>query len=124
AGGETVLRTTISNSPEVSRGRPVWTLLGDPNSAGFKAWKAAVLEFAANLPQISHAEPTPSDKDEIPAPFNNTYNQPERDRYHAKLKYYRVDDFIVDKMLDDATRRKLDDAWSDLLTSFEFHDEF
>jgi hypothetical protein len=83
-----------------------------------------VLQFAANLPQNSHGEPTPSDKDEIPAPFNNTYNQPERDRYHAKLKYYRVDSFIVDKMLDDATRKRLDDAWADLFASFEYHDEF
>lgn len=124
AGSDNVLRVTISDKPEVSKGRPVWALLADPKSSGFEQWKAAVLSFAANLPQNSHAEPTPADKDEIPAPFNNTYNQPERDRFHAKLKYYRIDDFIVDKMLDDPTRRKLDDAWADLLSSFEYHDEF
>ncbi len=124
AGGETVLRTTVSDRAEVSKGRPVWALLGDPNSEGFKAWKAAVLNFAANLPQNSHGEATPSDKDDIPAPFNNTYNQPERDRYHTKLKYYRMDSFLVEKMLDDATRMKLDQAWADLLASFEYHDEF
>ena len=63
-----------------------------------------MLEFADNLPQNSHGEPTPSDNDPIPLPFNNTYNQPERDYYHYKVKYYRTDKFLVEKMLDDATR--------------------
>lgn len=124
AGSDAVLRTTISDKPEVSKGRPVWALLGDPNSAGTKAWKAAVLQFGANLPQNSHGEPTPADRDDIPAPFNNTYNQPERDRYHQKIKYYRLDSFVVKNMLDEATRKQLDDAWADLYASFEYHDEF
>ncbi|MBL8233426.1 MAG: DUF1592 domain-containing protein [Bryobacterales bacterium] len=122
--GDAVQRCTLSDEPELSKGRPVSVLLAKTNSPGFRQWKAGVLAFAAALPQISHGEPTPSDKDPIPAPFNNTYNQPERDHYHTKLKYYREDRFLVEKMLDDETRRKLDHAWIDLLTSFEYHDAF
>ncbi len=122
--GDAVLRTTISESEDLGKGRPVWALLADTANEGFKKWKAGVLEFGANLPQISHGEPNPSDRDPIPPPFNNNYNQPERDHFHAKLKYFRDDRFLVEKMLDDATRKRLDEAWSDLLLSFEFHDEF
>ena len=122
--GDAVVRCTISESEDLTRGRPVSALLGHSGTAGFEQWKAGVLELAAALPQTSHGEATPSDKDPIPAPFDNTYNQPERDRYHTKLKYYRTDRFLVEKMLDDATRARLDQAWSDLLTSFEYHDAF
>ncbi|MEX2260744.1 MAG: DUF1592 domain-containing protein [Bryobacteraceae bacterium] len=122
--GDAVLRCTISGREEVSEGRPVWALLADPKSSGFQAWKTGVLEFAARMPQTSHGEPTPSDKDPIPAPFDNTYNQPERDHYHTALKYYRQDRFLVENMLDDATRLRLDQAWADLLGSFEYHDVF
>jgi hypothetical protein len=118
--GDAVLRLTITGSEEV-RGRPTWALLGDPKQAGFQTWKSNVLAFAEKLPQVSQAEAAPSDNDPIPAPFNNTYNQPERNHYHTAIKYYRRDQFLVDKMLDDATRIKLEDAWSDLLTSFEYH---
>lgn len=122
--GDAVLRTTISESEDLGKGRPVWALLAATDNDGFKRWKTGVLQFGANLPQISHGEPNPSDRDPIPPPFNNNYNQPERDHFHAKLKYFRDDRFLVEKMLDDATRKRLDQAWSDLLTSFEFHDEF
>ena len=124
AGGDAVLRCTVSDRADVSKGRPVWALLGDPDSAGFRAWKAGVLDFASKLPQNSQSEPAPADRDEIPQPFDNTYNQPERDHFHAKLKYFRNDRFIVEKMLDDVTRLKLDRAWADLLTSFDYHDLF
>ncbi len=122
--GDAVLRTTISESEDLGKGRPVWALLADTANDGFRKWKTGVLQFGANLPQISHGEPNPSDRDPIPPPFNNNYNQPERDHFHAKLKYFRDDRFLVEKMLDDAARKRLDEAWSDLLLSFEFHDEF
>ena len=57
-------------------------------------------------------------------PFNNVYNQPERDHFHTKAKYYRTDSFLVEHILDDATRTKLDQAWNDLLASFEYYDVF
>jgi len=119
--GDAVARCTISDREEVARGRPTSALLAQRGPA-FDAWKAGVLKFAADLPQISHGEPTPSDRDPIPAPFNPTYNQPERDLYHIKVKYYRTDGFLTGNMLDDATRRRLDHAWNDLLASFGYHD--
>lgn len=121
---DAVLRCTISDREEAATGRPVWALLGYPQSAGFQSWKKGVLEYAAVLPQISHGEPTPSDKDPIPPPFNNTYNQPERDRFHTQVKYFRDDRFLVEKMLDDTTRVKLGNAWTDLHSSFEYHNLF
>ncbi len=121
---DAIVRCTVSETEDVSKGRPTWALLGDPQSPAYKQWKTGVLAYAERLPQMSHFEPTPSDKDEIPAPFNNTYNQPERDFFHVRLKYHRIDDFIVDKMLDDATRVKLNQAWTDLLSSFEYHNVF
>ena len=122
--GNAVLRCTISESEEVSQGRPTWTLLADPKGKAFQSWKADVLEYARNLPQTSHGEPTPSDRDPIPQPFDNTYNQPERDSFHYRVKYFRDDQFLVDKMLDDATRQELEDAWADLYASFEYHGAF
>ncbi|MBI1353932.1 MAG: DUF1592 domain-containing protein [Acidobacteria bacterium] len=119
--GDAVLRLLVSQTADGQSGRPSWALLADSDSPGFKSWKANVLEYAGNFPQASHGEPTPADRDPIPPPFNNDYNQPERDRFHQRVKYYRQDDFLVDKILDDATRQQLDEAWSDLMASFEFH---
>ena len=123
-GGTAVLRCTVSEARGFAKGAPAWVLLADTESEGYRAWKKNVLDYAANLPQTSHGEPTPSDRDPIPQPFDNAYNQPERDRFHYRVKYFRDDAFLVDKMLDDATRVKLDQAWADLMASFEYHDAF
>ena len=124
ASQEAVVRCTVSNHEELSKGRPDSALLGHPTTAAFRNWKSGVLAFAARMPQISQGEPTPADRDPIPSPFNDAYNQPERDRFHTQLKYYRDDRFLVEKMLDNATRTKLEHAWADLLSSFEYHDLF
>ena len=81
-----------------------------------------VEEFARLVPEVSHREPAPSDRDPIPAPFDNTYNKPERNHFHTAIKYHRDDAFFVEHIADDATRRRLDQAWTDLLTSFDYHD--
>lgn len=119
---DAVLRATISNGAE--RGRPSSALLAEPSGAGYKAWMAAVLKFGEVLPQISHREPTPSDRDPIPPPYNNDYNQPERDEFHYTIKYTRADEFLVGNMLDDQARQQLEQGWADLKTSFEYHDAF
>lgn len=120
-----VFRITMSDREDGSTKRvPVWGLAGDPESAGYQAWKASVLEFARLLPPNSHGEPTPADKDPIPAPFDNTYNVPEHDDFVVKVKYIRDDRFVVEHILDDATRIKLDQAWNDLYASFEYHDAY
>jgi hypothetical protein len=122
ASNEAVIRATISDSNKPFDGRPVSAILGFPKTPGFDTWKQNVLAFNSNLPSSSHGEPTPADKDPIPAPYNNVYNQPERDSFHINVKYYRDDRFLAEKMLDAPTRTKLDQAWNDLLASFEYHD--
>ncbi len=119
---DTIIRCVLSDKEIISEGRPSWSLLGDPKNPAYLSWKADVLHFTSLLPQMSQGEATPADKDPIPAPFSNVYNQPERDRYHARVKYYRTDKFLMEKMLDDKTRQELEDAWNDLLASFEYHD--
>ena len=44
--------------------------------------------------------------------------------FHYVIKYHRDDRFLVTHILDDPTRRRLDQAWTDLLTSFEYHDAY
>ncbi len=117
---DAVVIATITNAG--MRGRPSSALMGDASSAGYQKWVDQVLEFGEHLPQVSHREPNPSDRDPIPAPYNGTYNEPERDEFHLMVKYYRLDDFLVEKMLDDSTRKRLDEAWADLKGSWEYHD--
>ena len=119
-----VVRCTISQKEETDQGKSVSALLANPKSESFAKWKDGVLEFARLLPQISHREPAPSDRDPIPPPFDNSYNNPERNFFHARIKYYRNDQFLVDNILDEATRKQLDQAWNDLLGSFEYHNTY
>jgi hypothetical protein len=119
--GDAVARVLVSETAEGS-GRPAWALFGDADTQAFRDWKTDVLAYAASFPQTSHGEPTPSDRDPIPAPWDNTYDQEERNRFHQRVKYYRDDRFLVDNMIGDETRLKLDHAWLDLKASFEFHD--
>ena len=125
-GTGTPVRCTISdgvNDGETiaeSGGHSV--LLVDPKMPEFESWRQGVLQFAKLLPEISHREPAPSDRDPIPKPFDGTYNSTERNLFHYRIKYHRDDDFLVKYILDDATRQRLDRAWVDLLASFEYHD--
>ncbi|MCC6511313.1 MAG: DUF1592 domain-containing protein [Pirellulaceae bacterium] len=97
------------------------TLLADPQSQLVQQWRDDVAQFAQLLPEVSHREPAPSDRDPIPILFDNTYNKPERNHFHTAVKYHRDDRFLVEHMLDDATRAQLDEAWTDLLTAFDYH---
>lgn len=119
-----VARCMLSDKPGLFAGRPISAILADPASAGYSQWKRNVMAFGNNLPANSHGEAAPSDKDPIPEPYDNTYNQRERDAFHPKVKYYRTDKFLYEKVLDDATRLQLNHAWNDLLASFPYHDFF
>lgn len=123
-GTDAVLRAAISERAEMSVGTPVSALLADPKSKGYVSWKQGVLDFGNKLPLFSHAEPTPSDKDIIPDPFNNTYNQPERDYFHQHVKYVRNDGFFSKYLIDAETRKQLNDAWDDLYASSGYHEGF
>src|ERR1700750_1574350 len=82
------------------------------------------MELARILPPNSHNEPTPADKDPIPLPFDSTYNVPEHDEFDTSVKYIRDDRFLYAHMLSDADRRRVDEAWTDLYASFEYHDHY
>lgn len=119
-----VVRCSASAGLLAERGKVISTLLADPETEHYQQWFAGVSAFARSLPQISHREPAPSDRDPIPAPFDNTYNMPERDYFHYKVKYFRDDSFLQYYVLDDAGLRALELAWADLLSSFEYHDVY
>lgn len=121
-GDECIVRCTIAQLEETDQGKSVSGLLASPDSKAFAGWKAGVLEFARLLPQMSQREPAPSDRDPIPEPIDSSYNNPERNFFHTRIKYFRDDAFLVQNMLDDRTRLQLDQAWADLLGSFEFHE--
>jgi mono/diheme cytochrome c family protein len=120
-----VVRIVISDREDGgTRGQPTRALIGDMKSQAYRAFRAGVMEFATLLPPNSHSEPTPADKDPVPDPFDNTYNVPEHDEYIQKVKYHRDDRFVVDNLIDGATRARLDHAWNDLYASFEYHDNY
>lgn len=120
-----VFRVTFSDRADGgTRGIPVWGLVGDPTSEGYKAWKAGVMEYARILPPNSHGEPTPADKDPVPLPFDSTFNVPEHDDFILKVKYIRDDRFVMDHIIDPPVRTRLEQAWNDLYASFEYHDAY
>jgi len=122
AGGDDgIVRCTLSQREDTDQGKSVSALLANPEHPSFAEWKAGVLEFARLLPQVSHREPAPSDRDPVPFPFDGSYNHPERNHFHARIKYHRDDRFLVEHVLDDDARRQLDQAWADLLGSFDYH---
>lgn len=84
---------------------------------------AAANEFAHYFPSVSQREPAPSDRDPIPAPYDNSYNNAERNAFHYQIKYHRDDRFLVEHILDPSTARDLDIAWTDLYDSFGYHQE-
>lgn len=46
----------------------------------------------------------------------------ERNFFHTAVKYHRDDRFLRDYLLPNETADELEAAWSDLLTSFDYHD--
>ncbi len=120
-----VARILIADRADgVTRGQPTRALVGDMSSAGYKAFRTGVMEYASLMPPNTHGEPTPADKDPVPDPFDNTYNVPEHDEFVQKIKYHRDDRFVTENMLDPATRTRLNQAWNDLYSSFEYHDNY
>ncbi|HCD03388.1 MAG TPA: hypothetical protein DER64_22975 [Planctomycetaceae bacterium] len=121
-GADCIIRCSITQLEETDQGKSISAVLANPGSPAFQAWKEGVLQFARLLPQVSQREPAPSDRDPIPKPFDATYNNPQRNAFHIQIKYARDDQFLVEHMLDAATRHRLDQAWIDLRTSFGYHD--
>jgi hypothetical protein len=82
------------------------------------------MELAALWPPNGQGEANPSDKDPVPEPFDNTYNTPEHDAFVLKVKYQRTDQYLMQYVLDEPVKVKLDQAWNDLFASFEYHDAY
>ena len=125
ANHEQVIRVSFSNRADgPPPGIPIHALLGDNDTAGYHAFKKGVLQLVDLLPPNSHGEPTPADKDPPPLPFDPTFNTPEHDAFDTQVKYHRDDRFISEHVVDDATRLRLDRAWTDLYYSFDYHDQY
>ncbi len=104
-----VVRVMISDRADGSARDAIQrVLLGDPQSAGYKTFRANIAEYVALLPPNSHGEANPADKDPVPAPFDNTYNSPEHDAFVLKVKYQRSDAFFTENMVDGADRARLE----------------
>jgi len=127
-GDDSVARCAISH--ELNEGATVAAsgffsaLLAKPDGAQIESLRNGVAEFARLYPQISHREAAPADRDPIPPPFDSSYNNAERNDFHYVIKYHRDDRFLTEHILDEATRAQLDQAWTDLLTAFEYHNAF
>jgi Protein of unknown function (DUF1592)/Protein of unknown function (DUF1588)/Protein of unknown function (DUF1587)/Protein of unknown function (DUF1585)/Protein of unknown function (DUF1595)/Cytochrome C oxidase, cbb3-type, subunit III len=125
ADRDQVFRIVVTDREDgSSRGIPIRAILGDPKSSGYQRFKAGVLQLAELLPPNSNSEPTPADKDPIPEPFDSAYNVPEHDAFDNDVKYVRDDRFIYHSILDDATRRRVDQAWNDVYTAFPYQDRY
>src|SRR6185436_16808385 len=121
ADRDQVFRILITDREDgASRGIPIRGLLGDPASAGYRTFKAGILELAAMMPPNAFGEPTPADKDPIPEPFDSAFNVPEHDEFDTRVKYVRDDKFLYSHVLDDEARAKLDAAWNDIYNSFAY----
>jgi hypothetical protein len=92
-------------------------LLANPNGAQIESLRNGLAEFVRKLPQISHREAAPADRDPIPPPFDSSYNNAERNDFHYLIKYHRDDRFLTEHVLDDATRAT-ETGRTDLLTAF------
>ncbi len=120
-----VVRVMLSAQPEgTARDALQRVVLGDPQSAGYKAFRANMAEYVSLLPPNSHGEANPADKDPVPPPFDNTYNSPEHDAFVLKVKYQRNDSFFTENMVDGADRTRLNHAWNDLFGSWPYHDAY
>ena len=120
-----VVRVMLSAQPEgTARDALQRVVIGDPQSAGYKAFRSNMAEYVSLLPPNSHGEANPADKDPVPAPFDNTYNSPEHDAFVLKVKYQRSDRFFTENMVDGADRARLNHAWNDLFGSWPYHDAY
>ncbi len=119
---EGTVRVWVSDRNSFPERRSLMATFSDPNGEALKEANAGRIYLAKNLPEVSNVEPAPADRDLIPPPFDPTYDEPERDFFHIYVKFYRSDNFIHDKILDEKTRQELDDAWDDLLSSFDYHE--
>ncbi len=121
-----VLKLIVTDRPDAppARGAQARVFIGEPGSAGYKAFRAGIEEYLALLPPNSHGEANPADKDPVPLPFDSTYNTPEHDAFVLRVKYQRTDQFLAEKMLEDADQLKLEQAWSNLFDVFPYHDNY
>jgi hypothetical protein len=115
------VRVYVSDNQNFPAERTTSAAITDPGGR-VQELNDGLMYFAENLPEVSHMEAAPADRDPIPMPFIATYNRPERNYYHTYVKYTRADDFLTNKVLDEATRRELDIAWDDLLSAFDYHE--
>ena len=81
-----VIASEVGEGATAAATGAISALLANPNGAGIDSWKAGVREFARKLPQVSHREAAPSDRDPIVAgqlPSRQGYPQCRRGAVHV-----------------------------------------
>jgi mono/diheme cytochrome c family protein len=125
ADRDAVVRVMVSDRPEGSaRDATQRAIIADPQSAGYRTFRAGIAEYVSLMPPNSHGEANPADKDPVPAPFDNTYNSAEHDAFVLKVKYQRNDRFFTENVVDGPERERLNQAWNDLFGSWPYHDAY
>ncbi len=120
-----VVRVMVSDRPEgPARDASQRAIIADPQSTGYRTFRAGMAEYVSLLPPNSHGEANPADKDPVPPPFDNTYNSAEHDAFVLKVKYQRNDRFFTENVLDGPDRERLNHAWNDLFGSWPYHDAY
>ena len=119
------MRVLISERSDGPASRPATgSFLGDPESAGYRSFRAGIAEYLALLPPNSHGEPNPADKDPVPRALRQHLQQPRARRLRHQVKYQRTDGFFTRSIVDGEDRARLDQAWNDLFGSWPYHDAY
>jgi hypothetical protein len=121
-----VIRLVLSDRPEgTPRDGPQRVVLGDPSSAGYRAFRAGMAQYVALLPPNSHGEANPCRQGSRAGCRSTTPTTvPEHDAFVLKVKYQRTDAFFTENIVEGAERVRLNHAWNDLFGSWPYHDAY
>ena len=89
-GDDCVLQVNVADREDLKTSNSrVMHFLADPKGPSAAKYREGILHFAQILPEVSQLPASPADRDAIPALFDNTYNRPERNFFHIRVKYGR-----------------------------------
>ena len=126
ADRDQVFRIVVTDRADgSSRGIPMRALLGDPQSHGLsdvQIRRAGVRLAFCRRTRTTSRRPRTKTRSRCRSTARTTSRSTTSST--LRVKYIRDDKFIYEHVLDDATRKKVDEAWTDLYASFEYHDHY